>query len=111
MRRHQPGANVLVGLRIIPYCKLDNERLQSRKHIRPLLRPHVGQLIAMTIEANSSGGPSDRGKLDPAASFSWPDPQEGSRLMRAFLSIRQAALRDAIVKIVTQLSTLDDEGQ
>ena len=65
----------------------------------------------MTSEADSSVGPSDRGKLDPAASFSWPDPQEGSRLMRAFLSIRQAALPDAIVKVVTQPSTLDDEGQ
>ncbi len=31
--------------------------------------------------------------------------------MHAFLSIRQVALRDAIVKFVTQLSTLDDNKQ
>ena len=69
----------------------------------------------MTSETNSFDGPSDRSvtreKLDLAASFSWPDPQEGYRLMHAFLSIRQVALRDAIVKFVTQLSTLDDNGQ
>lgn len=34
----------------------------------------------------------------------WPDPEEGYRLMRAFLGIRRPALRQAIVELVTELS-------
>ena len=64
----------------------------------------------MTHETNFSVGLSDipvnRAQLDSVASFS-PDPEEGYQLIRGFLSIRQAALRDAIVKIVTQLSRRD----
>jgi len=64
----------------------------------------------MTIKTS---GPSDiyeaRRQPDPAASYSWSDPDEGYRLMRSFLSIRQDALRAAIVEFVTQLSSLEDE--
>ena len=31
--------------------------------------------------------------------------------MRAFLGIRQAGLREALISLVTELSTLQDEGQ
>lgn len=41
--------------------------------------------------------------------FGWPDPQEGFRLTHAFLNVREASLRDAIVKLVAELSALDDE--
>lgn len=39
----------------------------------------------------------------------WPDPQEGFRLTHAFLNVREPSLRDAIVKLVAELSTVDDE--
>jgi hypothetical protein len=35
-----------------------------------------------------------------------PDPEEGLRLMRSFLGIRQAALRHALTEFVTQISAL-----
>jgi hypothetical protein len=38
---------------------------------------------------------------DPRGSEYPSDPEEGRRLLRAFLSIRQAAVREAIVSFVT----------
>jgi hypothetical protein len=43
--------------------------------------------------------------------FSRPDPEEGHRLIRSFLSIRQPALRQAIVARVDELQKLGDETQ
>jgi len=40
-----------------------------------------------------------------------PDPEEGHRLLRAFLSIKQSTVRQAVVKIVTKLSLPDAESQ
>ncbi len=40
-----------------------------------------------------------------------PDPEEGHRLMRSFLSVRQPALRQAIVQLVAELSTHYGERQ
>ncbi len=45
---------------------------------------------------------------DGVSYFSRSDPEEGNRLMGAFWSIRQRALRQAIVKSVTELSALDE---
>jgi hypothetical protein len=42
-----------------------------------------------------------------ASDFSRPNPEEGHRLMRSFSSIRQPALREAIIELVTNLSALD----
>ena len=39
-----------------------------------------------------------------------PEPEVGLRLMRAFLRIRNQALRDAIIKFVEELSTSPDKG-
>lgn len=44
--------------------------------------------------------PWDAGRLNP---------EQGHRLMRAFLNIEEAALREAIVNFVTDLSTLGNE--
>src|SRR5208282_436953 len=69
--------------------------------------------VAMARKAKFSVAPSDarfnRGHTDPARGFSWVDPEEGYRLMGAFLSIKQPTLREAVVKMVTELSIPDDE--
>jgi hypothetical protein len=72
-------------------------------------RPAKGDLAgAMAKQANLSVVPSDtrvnRGQTDQARGFSWSDPEEGHRLMRAFLSIREAALREAIITFVEFLA-------
>lgn len=47
---------------------------------------------------------------DDAGSSSWPKPEEGLRLMHAFLDIRQSEVRDAIIKFVAELSRLQKNG-
>ena len=47
---------------------------------------------------------------DRTGSPSWPRPEEGLRLMHAFLEIRQSELRDTIIKFVTELSRLQKNG-
>ena len=47
---------------------------------------------------------------DPVWESARPSPEQGHRLMRAFLSIKEAALREAIVNFVTDVSTLRNEG-
>ena len=79
-------------------------------------RPAKGDFAgAMAKQANFSVTPSDarvnRGQTDPARGFSWPDPEEGHRLMRAFLSIREAALREAIITFVAEVSNLHHDEQ
>jgi hypothetical protein len=50
---------------------------------------------------------------DPLFSFdatyvsSSPTPEDGARLLRAFLSIGQPALREAIIKLVARVSEAD----
>ena len=51
------------------------------------------------------------GQTDPACGFSLLDPEEGHRLMRVFFGIKQPALRQAIVKLVMELSKLDGGKQ
>ncbi len=48
-------------------------------------------------------------QADPARVFSWPDPEQGNRLIRSFVSIREPTLREAIIKLVAELSAPDDE--
>jgi hypothetical protein len=50
----------------------------------------------------------DGAERDFAGDHSRPDPEEGRRLMRAFVNIREAALRKALIALVTELSTLHD---
>jgi hypothetical protein len=48
----------------------------------------------------------DGGQVDRAGASARPKPEDGLRLMHAFLSIQHAALREAVIKFVTELSTL-----
>jgi len=61
--------------------------------------------------AGTEGASIDGSQLDRSGPSSRSKPEEGHRLMRAFLGIRQAGLREALVRLVTELSTLQDEGQ
>jgi len=47
---------------------------------------------------------------DRTAISSRPKPEEGLRLMHAFLDIRQPEVRDAIIKFVAELSRLQKNG-
>jgi hypothetical protein len=58
-----------------------------------------------TAEAPASGG-----KRDAPGNFSQPKPEDGVRLVHAFHGIKHAALREAIIKFVTELSTLQKDG-
>ena len=62
---------------------------------------------------NSSDGPSDshinRGQSDLGRGCSAPEPEEAHRLIRFFMNIRRASIREAIVKIVAELSARDDK--
>jgi hypothetical protein len=69
----------------------------------------------MAKQANFSVVPSDtrvnRGQTDPARGFTWSDPEEGYRLTRAFLNIREPALREAIIAFVAEVSKLHHDEQ
>ena len=47
----------------------------------------------------------DGGKPDPLSDNSRPDPEEGHRLIRAFLRIKEARLREALATLVEKLSS------
>ena len=72
-----------------------------------------GSTVAMARKETSSVGQAkafvDGEQRDLAKGHSRPDPEEGRRLMRAFLNIREAALREAVIALVTELSTLHDD--
>ena len=51
-----------------------------------------------------SGAPA-RGSAP--STFSTPSPEEGHRLLRDFMSIRQPALREAVIELVMRLSISD----
>ncbi len=50
------------------------------------------------------------GKRETPDNFSQPNPQEGVRLVHAFHGIKHAALREAIIRFVTELSTIQNDG-
>ena len=49
------------------------------------------------------------GQHHPAGASSRPTPEDGHRLIQAFMDVKQAALREAIIRLVTELSKLNDE--
>lgn len=59
--------------------------------------------------SNMAGISVKSDQSDAVRRSGWPDPQEGFRLTHAFLNVREPLLRDAIVKLVGELSVLDDE--
>jgi hypothetical protein len=67
----------------------------------------------MEKHKNISADHSDvnRAPSRQAGCFSEPDPEEGHRLIRSFLSIRQPAFRRAVVALVAELQKLGDETQ
>jgi len=58
------------------------------------------------IEDDSS---VNAGQLERFGDSTRPSPEEGHRLMRAFLSIEQTALREAIVTFVVELSAFHEK--
>ena len=76
---------------------------------------HVSFGVAMARRESYSNGrlaATIKGdQHDRLGCISPPTLEEGHRLIRAFLSIREAALREAVVDFVEELSTLQDEGQ
>jgi hypothetical protein len=69
-----------------------------------------GVLVMAKKEAfttGSSGASIDHdGQRDPAGASSRPTPEDGLRLIHAFLGVKQAALREAIIKLAAELSKL-----
>ena len=58
----------------------------------------------------ASKKPVDFHQIDSERCSVAGDPEEGYRLMRAFLGIRRPGLRQAIVELVTELSLPSDEA-
>ena len=62
-------------------------------------------------EGLSSSAEAPAGTMRGDKEFARPNPEQGHRLMRAFVNIRETALREAIVDFVTDLSALYGDGQ
>jgi hypothetical protein len=61
-----------------------------------------------------STGPSDPfinhgGQRNRAGTSSRPTPEDGHRLIHAFMEIKYVALREAIIQFVTELSKLRED--
>jgi hypothetical protein len=63
-----------------------------------------------TCSAGLADAPTIDGQRQRSGDSARPNPEEGHRLMRAFLSIEQAALRERIVNFVMELSAMHDNG-
>jgi hypothetical protein len=48
-------------------------------------------------------------KNSAGISSSRPTPEDGRRLIHAFMDVKPAALREAIIQLVTELSKLDNK--
>jgi hypothetical protein len=57
------------------------------------------------FSAHSAGAFGDGGQRDLSRAQSRPLPEEGHRLIRAFLRIEKASVREALVNFVEELST------
>jgi len=57
-------------------------------------------------EAAIAGTPSKDGRGGPFPNLSLRDPEEGRRLVHAFLNIRQPAIRQAIIEYVEEQARL-----
>ncbi len=88
------------GLRANATKTVDRRARQSQFGARVSLN-YGKSVVAMTIKENDA---MTMKKNDEYEQARCPDPEEGYRLMRAFLSIKQAALRQAVVKMVTELA-------
>jgi hypothetical protein len=73
----------------------------------------VNAVVGMAKEDSFSIAPAEssakRGKRGLTTDSSPPKPEEGLRLVHAFHDIKQVALRKAIIKFVTELSTLQKD--
>ncbi len=63
---------------------------------------------ALSIMRN--GLSADVGSSSLADQNDWPSPEEGHRLMVAFMSIRHTAVREAIITAAVELSRRDGGG-
>lgn len=62
-----------------------------------------------TISVGIADASINDSQRERSGDSSRPNPDAGHRLIRAFLSIEQAALREAIVAFVVELSALQDK--
>ncbi len=58
------------------------------------------------FSTGAAGASAYAEQRDPLECSSWPKPEEGLRLMHAFLDIKQAEVLEAIVKSVEEQSSL-----
>lgn len=65
------------------------------------------KLAALLVETfvSAPDAPADR-----APTFSSPSPDEGHRLIRDFLRIKRADLRDEVFNLVAEILRVQDEG-
>ena len=62
------------------------------------------------FSSGSARAPLNGGTRETPRNITQPNPEEGVRLVHAFHGIRHAALREAIIKFVTELSTIQKDG-
>lgn len=91
---------------------------RSDARLEEALRAFLPQSENVTMSDEISTAQTLFGHSGPAAGlrqstfargFPCPDPDQGLRLMRAFMSIRQPSLRRAIIEMVTELSACDEQ--
>ena len=83
--------------------------VRSRKGLQRDIYVNAGIAMAQreTFSAGIAGDASvNAGQLERSGDSPRPSAEEGHRLIRAFLSIEHATLRDAIVNLVLELSAL-----
>jgi hypothetical protein len=49
------------------------------------------------------------GQRNPSGIYSRPTPEEGRRLVHAFMDIKPIALREAVIRLVADLAELHDD--
>ena len=59
----------------------------------------------------TAGTSACAGQGSPTGNASWPSVEEGHRLIRAFCDIKQATVREAIIRSVEEISTLASRSQ
>jgi hypothetical protein len=62
------------------------------------------------FSVGTAHAPLNGGTRETPGNFSPPKPEEGVRLVHAFHGIKHAALREAIIKFITELSTMQKDG-
>jgi hypothetical protein len=63
-----------------------------------------------THSSDSSDGSIDHdGQGNRAGASSRPTPEDGLRLIHAFMDIKEAAIREAIIRFITELSSRRDD--